>query len=251
MLPSRWLALAAVLLAFAVGAIDDARPGGLGPVAKLAGQSLAALPLAAWAGGGLEGALLAVAAVAAQNVLNTFDHADGNTGAVAALGLAFVSPIAAALVLGVLVFNLDGRRRARDPSGAPDGDRDAPEPGADAPTAYWGDAGAFLLAIVLLLDPAGWAALWIPALDLARVSVERVRSGGRPWVGDRRHVAHRLQRRGVPTWGIVLVVLGLAAPGCVLPLLTGAPWALPVGLGLGFVLYLMVIRASRDPGRAG
>ena len=70
-----WFALGAAL---AVGLVDDVR--GLGPRAKLLGQALVGVVLACEWGRPLEAPLEAVAwglaAIAAQNVLNTWDHAD-------------------------------------------------------------------------------------------------------------------------------------------------------------------------------
>ena len=75
---------------------------------------------------------------------------------------------------------------------------------------------------MLLASPAGWAALVLPALDLARVALLRARAGEPPWRGDRRHLAHRAQRAG---WGRTRVALALA--------LVAAPAALGAALDRG------------------
>lgn len=192
----------ALAAALTVGFIDDVRPTGLGPRAKLIGQALAgallalptwtALPFSAalgWTGASICGALLAC------NLWNTLDHADGVAGGLAGTGLALLRNPAAAAVIGFLPWNLVLRR-------------------AGEPRAYLGDGGSHLLGMAILVEPAAWPLAVLPALDLIRVCVLRRRAGQTLWVGDRRHIAHVLEARGL---GRKLVAACVVALG-VLPL---------------------------------
>jgi UDP-N-acetylmuramyl pentapeptide phosphotransferase/UDP-N-acetylglucosamine-1-phosphate transferase len=139
-------------------------------------------------------ALCVLAGVAAQNAANTFDNADGALCAVAGVGLACASPLSGA-VLAFLPFNLGGRGILRR-----------------VPRAWLGDGGSHLLGLLLLTTPVAWAALVLPALDLARVACLRARDGQPIWRGDRRHLAHALEARGLGPAAVDLVLVLLAAP---------------------------------------
>ncbi len=190
-------------LAFGVGLLDDLLPNGLSPGRKFLGQCIAGLPL----GLGLlnSGALpdslsspvllLALAALAsalALNAINTFDNADGAATGLATLGMAFASPITACVLLGFLPFNLRANSRV--------------------PRAYLGDSGSHLLGMWILLTPAAWPILVLPLLDLARLSIERLQRGSRPWHGDREHLAHLFAARGFSSLTVVCALLVIAAP---------------------------------------
>ncbi|MFN0244279.1 MAG: hypothetical protein ACKVWV_15435 [Planctomycetota bacterium] len=195
----------AILCAFAVGFVDDVTPRGLSAGWKLAGQAVAGIVLAVLApdAGPVERAGFVLAAVAAQNALNTFDNADGAAVVLSACGLAFgappFAPAWAAACAGFLPFNLRPR-----PSSA---------------RAYLGDSGSHALGLVLLCTPAGRAALLLPLLDLARVAIVRWRAGQAPWTGDLRHLAHRFQRCGLGPFATVLALVVIA-----LPAIVGAGW---------------------------
>ncbi len=239
-----WLG-AALALAFATGFADDVRARGLAPAPKLIGQLAAGVALAAGLEHGGAGAPLAaraacvVLAVAAQNVANTFDHADGMLASVSLAGLAGAGAALAGALCAFLPFNLIARR------------------GADVPRAYLGDSGAHVLGIALLASPFGAAALTLPALDLARVVAARVRAGQPVWHGDRRHLAHRLQDAGRGRGAVVLRSLACAAPAFLAqaflaprlaatdggPLIVLGAGALASGLALAWVL-------ARHPARA-
>ena len=184
--------------AFALGLVDDRRAGGLAPRPKLYGQALVAVLVATAVVGGLPAswpeagtfALAASLALALQNVVNTWDHADGlATGVVAVSLAASGAPIVAAAVAGFLPANLG--LKGRGPVARP----------------ILGDSGSHLLAVLLLLAPraramdagllAATSGLLLPTLDLARVVLERRRAGVPIWRGDRRHLAHRLARAGL------------------------------------------------------
>lgn len=223
--PPWWIAesgAAALALALALGAglADDLAPRGLGPLAKLALQSLAALPLAyaalepsadvlglelAW-----QRALTAwCATLLALNLMNTYDHADGMAGGVAALGLCSAWPIAAGACAGFLPFNFE--RAAASPAREPSAPRAAPR------RAFLGDAGSHLLGMLVLLVPAAWPCLFVPALDLVRVACARLCAGEPPWRGDRRHLGQRLAARGLTPLRAACAALALAAPALYVP----------------------------------
>ncbi len=199
--------LSALALALLVGLADDVAPRGLSVPWKLAGQTAAATVLAL----GLQvsgfpatwsGTVLCVAAgIAAQNAANTFDNADGALCAVAGAGLACASPLSGA-VLAFLPFNLAGSGARR------------------IPRAWLGDGGSHLLGLLLLTTPVAWAALVLPAVDLARVACVRALHGQPVWRGDRRHLAHLLEAKAhlleargwrPATVALALVVLSVPA----------------------------------------
>lgn len=221
----------ALALAFATGLADDLRARGLSPGWKLAGQTLAGVALAIGARDAAQSptvvvaALVVLLAVAAQNVANTFDHTDGTLGAVAlggcaAAGSSFVGALAA-----FLGFNL-----ARPRGGGP-------------PYAYLGDSGSHFLGILLATTAAGHAALTLPAVDLARVVVLRMRAGQPVWRGDRRHVGTRIADSGRGPLEVVALVALCAAPAfAALPLSSGAdPWPRYATLLLGAVGCAVVL----------
>lgn len=198
-----WAGLAAAL---AVGLLDDALPRGLTPLRKLAGQALAGTVLVwpALLGAGADPArlapalLIALGAVVAMNALNTWDNADGAAGGLGLCTLAPAAPLAAAALAGFLPANLrarDGRALLRGLN-----------------SAILGDAGSHLLALALWLEPATWPALLVPLADLARVAVARQRAGQAPWIGDRRHLAHRLERGGLSPLAVAIVLALVVLP---------------------------------------
>lgn len=194
-----WVGLGA---AFLLGTVDDRRRGGLSPPALLLGQAIVAASLLAVGWRICEGppalaaALSFLAVLAAVNAVNTFDNADGAATSIGILGLAAGAPQLAAPLVGFLPWNLAGNRDSK-------------------PVAYLGNAGSQVLGVLLILDPIGRFALALPLVDLARLSLVRLRAGSRPWIGDRRHLAHRLQRAGLSSLVVVLVLLVLAAPAIV------------------------------------
>jgi UDP-GlcNAc:undecaprenyl-phosphate GlcNAc-1-phosphate transferase len=229
--------LAACLLAFLVGLADDVLE--LTPVQKLLGQLAAAGALAAplALAGELQAALLlCVAAVAAQNVANTFDNADGAVLVVAVPALALSAPPLAAALAACAPGNL-GPARAR------------------TPRLYLGDSGTHLIGLLLLSTPAAWGALVLPTLDLALVVAARLRARQRPWVGDRRHLAHRLQARGLGRLGVAAALFSIGAPAVALCAAgPHTPGTLGLGIGATALLFALALVASRTEGacpRAG
>ncbi len=216
------------------GALDDFLRGGLRPLHKLLLQALAALPAALslflhrLPAGAPEAALsaiaLVVAAVVAQNAFNTFDNADGATTSLSILALAFHAPVFAGPLLGFLPWNLNARRS---------------EGARATPTAYLGDAGSHMLGILLLLVPAAWPVFALPLFDLLRVSMRRLSVGSRPWVGDRRHLAHRLAHAGHCPRSVCALLLAVALPCLARPGL--------VGLGLTCLFFGLAVALTREP----
>jgi len=188
-----WTTTLVLCAAYGVGLCDDLAPQGLTPLVKLTGQLLVAL-VYAWA---LpipitDAALAATACMVALNVSNTFDNADGAVLSVCAVPLLLVGVPLGAAAGALLPFNV-----TRLPTGA---------------RAYLGDSGSHLVGLLCLCaTPVSWLLLVLPACDLALVSWARVRAGRAPWQGDRRHLAHRLQRGGyaAPTIALLLCGCGL------------------------------------------
>lgn len=230
-----WIAL---LLAFGLGLCDDRIRGGLRPLALLLGQSIVALALVAsgWrvCGGDPAAALAAsfLAVLVAVNAVNTFDNADGAATAVGIVGLSFGSFLLAAPLLGFLPWNLLGRPLSR---------------GGPVPVAYLGNSGSCLLGVLLLLDPVGRAALLLPVLDLLRLSFARLAAGSRPWIGDRRHLAHRFQKAGCPRSLVVIALVAIAAPsvlGAAASRVQGTAASLALGAAGSILLFGAAVRLS-------
>jgi len=235
----RWLALALAGL-LAVGTIDDRFR--LAPLSKSVLSLAACVPLAigaaerapgvpAWAFG------LALGACAAAHVLNTFDNADGALAGLCAAGFLVPQPFVAAVCLGFLPLNLDAER-ARNRASA-------------APTAYLGDAGAFVLGFLVIATPRAWGILWLPLLDLARLAWLRTASGSRPWIGDRRHLAHRLRARGLGAPTVAALQALVALPAALLVgrgIALGTAWQALVGLALTAAGFALAVRWTVDPG---
>ncbi len=233
-----------VLVGFTVtlggGVVDDFRKGGLRPLVKVAIQLVGGLciGLALFDGAGIAGIdswigsvlVMGLMAVLFTNASNTFDNADGALGSVSGLGLVLVGSALAPAILGFLVPNLLLRRR----SGGGLSLRSSCDP-----IAYLGDGGSQLIGLVLLTNPAAWGVVVLPALDLFWVACLRIRQGDPPWRGDRRHLAHRLQRRGMGPLGVVGVLLVIA-----LPALIGAWSPLTLMTPVLFLLAQFLTRAS-------
>ncbi len=225
-----WPALAA---AFVLGSLDDLLTRGLSVAAKLSGQAGVAALLAAQAETPREAALRFAVALVAQNAVNTFDNADG---AAAGLGLAglHASPLGCGALLGFLPWNLGLRRGG----------------GERVPWAYLGDAGTHTLGVLIAATPSAWPVLLLPLLDLARLAPLRLRAGSRPWIGDRRHLAHRLAAAGLGR-GSVAALLGAVAALPVLGQALAGPLGLAGGALGGVLCFLALVHASPDPLPAG
>jgi UDP-N-acetylmuramyl pentapeptide phosphotransferase/UDP-N-acetylglucosamine-1-phosphate transferase len=210
---SGWLGLALVL-GFGVGLLDDLRTGGLSASQKVLGQAIAGIPMA-FVGlefYGIAGAVAAIpCGIAAMNLANTYDNADGALTSLSALALVGVAPPVALGLAAFLPFNLgaQGGTRKREPR------------------AYLGDSGSHLIGMLLLAYPGAWMFFLLPALDLARVSLLRIRAGRHIWSGDRWHLAHRLEDRGLGSGAVMGLLCLVAAPG----IYAGGGWVGVVGGG--------------------
>ena len=258
-MPIAWWIAACVLVLHAIGVRDDRRSLAAGP--KLLVQMAAAgfvagfldtrllTLLDAWGPAGflISLVLTIVWIVAVTNAINFLDNMDGLAGGVAAIAAAallvatllneqwFVAAMLACLLgglLGFLVFNFPPAR------------------------IFMGDGGSlptgFLLAVLAVrttyvdaADPSfalggGWYGVFLPVLvlaiplyDLVAVSLIRIREGRSPWVGDQRHLSHRLLLRGMTRTRAVLSIWALAAILAISGIVLGSlrPWqAVLVGL---------------------
>lgn len=226
--PARgWLG-GALLLAFLVGLADDLWPGGLRPGAKLAAQLLVAgsfvhsgvLGEPAGPLGNLAWILFTLAALSAAN---TFDNADGALTGLGLLALVPQATLIPAALAGFLPWNLCLRLDST------------------RPRAYLGDSGSHLLGLLLVCRPESAWILLLPALDLARLAWLRLRSGSRPWIGDRRHLAHRLAARGLGPTATLAALLAIAAPAA----LVAPAW----GAALTCASFVLALRLAPDPCR--
>jgi UDP-GlcNAc:undecaprenyl-phosphate GlcNAc-1-phosphate transferase len=214
----------------------------------------------------LGGPLLAVPAtvlwiVALTNAFNFLDNMDGlaaGLAAIASLALALAAwssgagqtvVVSLALAGALLAFLLYNRPPA---------------------SVFMGDAGGLFLGFALGSQAAAlcgrlaagqpsaaWLALLaafaIPAYDLITVTALRLWRGVAPWVGDNRHLSHRLVAAGLSRPRAVLVIHGLAAltalPAVLSPWHSG--WAvLLLTLGAAAAAVGLLERLPRSPGAA-
>jgi UDP-GlcNAc:undecaprenyl-phosphate GlcNAc-1-phosphate transferase len=210
--PGHWPLGAAVLLATAVGHVDDARKrttGGWSWQAKAllllvaAGLAVAgSLAPDACRTPAAAGSLVLVFVLA--NAVNFLDNVDGVSIAVGATGLLLaggdVAPALGFLFLGLLPLNWP---RA---------------------LAFPGDAGALALGLALgaccvargVHDGSVRAALApcvVPLLDFVQVVCVRIWLGYPPWIGDRRHLTHIAIAAGLPERAVAPVFAGLVVLG--------------------------------------
>ncbi|MBM4117167.1 undecaprenyl/decaprenyl-phosphate alpha-N-acetylglucosaminyl 1-phosphate transferase [bacterium] len=240
----RWLTAGAWLLA--LGMVDDRR--GLGPLARLVGQLLAALlflpELSAWLGPDWVWPARAIGLLWLLGLINAFNFLDNMDGAAAstafwtalALGLSLATaggaaladglwPLAGAL-LGFLWWNRPPARLYMGDAGA---------------TCLGFSLGLFALLAVGRASLSPWLAplfLAVPLYDTASVCWIRWREGRPLWVGDRRHATHRLLARGagigrtlatINVWTLAAAALALGWGE------RGAAW-LPLGAALALAL---------------
>ncbi|MEQ8762447.1 MAG: MraY family glycosyltransferase [Planctomycetota bacterium] len=198
------------LLSALWGALDDLWPGGLSAAPKLAGQFLAAIVTVAGGahcqflpGGFWINAIASVVwIVLVINAFNFIDNMDGLCAGVALVSsavLLFLALLQRQYFMGLLLASFLGATAGFLRFNFPPA------------SIFLGDLGShvighFLGAVTLLLSytaGAGEATLAVlmppvvlalPLLDLVRVSVIRIREHRPIWVGDRRHLSHRLRR---------------------------------------------------------
>jgi len=232
---SAWLPTAAALVIFC-GVLDDRYA--LSPTAKLGLQILAAFLLARFAGatvvhlgellrpellalGALALPFTVVAIVGVVNALNLTDGVDGLAGGAALVaviafahcageagygGVFAVACLMAGVLTGFMLFNarMPGRARA---------------------AVFMGDAGSYLLGLVLAWmaitlamgdEPAlsPMTAVWIvgvPLADTVVLLVRRTVQGRNPLMPDREHLHHLLLRRGLSQRAVSAIVVGASA----------------------------------------
>jgi len=243
-----WLAL---LAAFSLGLVDDLVPGGLTPATKLKGQCVVGVLLMLFpAGSGVEGFLdhvaLALLAVVAMNAVNTFDNADG---AASVLGLAALWPVPGArgALLGFLPFNLLVRGSSFGLARHGLLLRDSGSAAAQAPKAMLGDSGSHVLGVLLAATPGAEPLLLLPLLDLGRLAFVRQERGRKPWQGDRRHLAHRLELMGLGPLAVAGCLAGLLLPTWLGARIGAGSGLVVVGMLLTAVLYFLVLYLTPDP----
>src|SRR5215212_6464269 len=217
----------AIAIAF-VGAVDDARPGGLHPLVKLAGQ-IAAAAIPVWCGvrvpnvtlpfiepiqlGDWSYPLTLVGMVAVMNVVNFTDGADGLAAGVCTI---------AAGTFAIIALSLD-----RDAAGV----LAALTAGAAVgflwhnfhpASIFMGDTGALLLGLLLacvaiqgVLKTAAVVALLfpllilaVPALDATFVVAKRIKYRRPVYSADRWHFHHRFTNIGFSQRRTVLYLYG-------------------------------------------
>ena len=226
---------AALLAAFVLGTWDDARP--LSAIFKLLGQVGVGCWLASWMGWhGWNYSAGVLAVVAAQNAMNTWDHADGLCAGLVGVGL---PPVLAAPFLGFLPWNLLLMRRRADSSA----------PGV--PWAYLGDAGSHISGVLMVWYEPARPLLLLPLLDLARVACLRIMAGQRFWVGDRRHLGHRLLDAGFEPKSAALLALAPALPLAATDRLgMGLAALVCLCMFAGLVIYTAPgAQVTKDPGK--
>ena len=129
-------------------------------------------------------------------------------------------------MLGFLPYNMVRRSQPRS---------------AELPRSYLGDSGSHALGLFVAAYPASWPVLALPLFDLARLSVVRLRAGTRPWIGDRRHLAHRFERAGFGQALVLTALLSIAAPA-----ILGARLGYPLG-GLAITALLFTVALGVRP----
>jgi len=96
------------------------------------------------------------------------------------------------------------------------------------------------------LHPLASLALFLPLLDLARVALVRMRRGIAPWIGDRRHLAHRMLDRGSSPAQSVIALCTIAAPivaaGAIARANGSGPASVAVGASISLALFLAALR---------
>jgi UDP-GlcNAc:undecaprenyl-phosphate/decaprenyl-phosphate GlcNAc-1-phosphate transferase len=227
---TRGIVAGAIAIAL-IGAVDDARPGGLHPLVKLAGQfAAAAIPV--WCDVRVENLTLPfvepidlgawgypltlIGIVAVMNVVNFTDGADGLAAGVCTI---------AAATFAIIALSIDGPDRTAA------GVLAALTAGAAVgflwhnfhpASIFMGDAGSNLLGLLLacvaiqgVLKTAAVVALFfpllilaVPALDATFVVAKRIKYGRPVYSADRWHFHHRFANIGFSQRRTVLYLYG-------------------------------------------
>ena len=262
-----WSARSGIAL---IGAVDDARPGGLHPFVKLAGQFAAALSRC-WSDVRVENVTLPfvdpidlgdwgypltlIGIVAVMNVVNFTDGADGLAAGVCTI---------AAGTFAIIALSLD-----RDDAGI----LAALTAGAAVgflwhnfhpASIFMGDAGSNLLGLLLacvaiqgVLKTAAVVALFfpllilaVPALDATFVVAKRIKYRRPVYSADRWHFHHRFANIGFSQRRTVLYLYGWTLSLAALALaMRFVPYSDDDGtLNAGWTVVIAAVRAGR-PGR--
>jgi len=219
-------------LIVAVGLVDDIL--GMGPRKKFLLQLLATASTGVWLG--LLGvrlslflewpslpmiALTVVWIVGITNAFNFLDNMNGlcsGLGAITAASLAWLNWQSGETVVALMSASLAGACLGFLPFNWP------------SARVFLGDAGSMFIGYMLAClsvvgvytrgaEMPGLAvfsplvAFAVPVLDMVLVVLLRLRAHRPPWIGDRRHLSHRLVRRGLRPHNAVLALWGAAA-GC-------------------------------------
>jgi UDP-GlcNAc:undecaprenyl-phosphate GlcNAc-1-phosphate transferase len=241
--------LLAPLLCFAVGLYDDFRGKRLSALMKAAGTAVALLVARPLVTPWLEWLPWVPVAFVAVHAMNTIDHANGIAGLVAAIGGLAVAAAAAWHGWSTVRFQ---DLVALAVAGAAVGFLFLNFPRARV---FLGDSGTLLLGgalAALLLErrrPELLLLAAVPIADLASVAFLRIRAGARPWVGDRRHVTHRLVARGVGETKAVLLLAAVqaccsaaAAVALAQPEEPTFAWTLTIGVIAALALGMLCVK---------
>jgi UDP-GlcNAc:undecaprenyl-phosphate GlcNAc-1-phosphate transferase len=187
-------------------------------------------------------ALTVLWVIAITNALNFLDNMDGlcaGLGAIAACSLAVVNLRSGEYAVALAAASLSGACLGFLPHNWP------------RARVFLGDTGAMFIGFTLaglsvmgvytrgarvpmfaVLTPL--FVLAVPVLDAVLVVVLRLRAGHPPWIGDRRHLSHRLVRRGLrpPRAVVALWLAGTASGLAALLLPTVGPAEAPLLLAL-------------------
>lgn len=243
----------------ALGLYDDIRP--MRPWRKLLCQFLAALPFAIWGqkvawieflgfdltlGAAVGAAVTALWLVASANTINLIDGLDGLAGTIGLIacvgtaavadirgfpGVSAVALIAAGSLTGFLCHNLPPAR------------------------IFLGDSGSLLVGFLIgvlsieasLKTATGFAMtvplilVSIPAFDTGMAILRRRLSGRGIGEGDRGHIHHRLQDRGLTRTQTLIVIAGLSVVMTALTVLCVSLDADRLCLGLCVALLVFLI----------
>lgn len=195
-------------------------------------------------------ALTVVWIVAITNAFNFLDNMDGlcaGLGAIAATALALLNWHSGEMVAALTSAALAGACLGFLPANWP------------LARVFLGDTGSmfigFALAVIsvmgmytrgaegpVLVAFAPLLVFAVPLLDTLLVVLLRLQAGHPPWLGDRRHLNHRLVRRGLPARNAVLTLWAVSA-GCG-AVAVSLPMAGPVvgmALVLGVLLTLVIL----------
>jgi UDP-N-acetylmuramyl pentapeptide phosphotransferase/UDP-N-acetylglucosamine-1-phosphate transferase len=110
-----------------------------------------------------------------------------------------------------------------------------------------GDSGSHVLGVLLAATPGAEPLLLLPLLDLGRLALVRRARGRKPWEGDRRHLAHRLELMGLGPVAVAGCLAGLLLPTWLAARIGAGSGLVVLGMLLTTMLYFMVVYLTPDP----